>query len=175
MVTVRPVWFGLLLSAAVLAGVSLTGCTTPPPESRVAIHYLGQGRAEILALVCKGDLVTSVSLYESADNSKGRGWVVGPPGTRKGDRPDYAQRTHLLRITPFKTPHGWETQEQSLTALESGTQYGLDFVVPGPDSRIEFTPDQLDGIGDQVLTGPWLDERAMSESDFTKTARAYCD
>jgi hypothetical protein len=79
----------------------------------------------------------------------------------------YVERTQLLRVRLFEPPEGWETQNGSLARLTSGVPYGLSFTtVQGQRSEIGFTLDKLEGLDDRVLTGPWMDEQAMSESDF---------
>jgi hypothetical protein len=169
----RRAWSRLLLPVVLLAGVALAGCNTPPLESRVAIRHLGDGRAEVLAMICKGHEVSMIAVYESASDSQGRGWTTGPPVTRERS---YAKQTQLLRVKVFDTPAGWETQDGSLTSLAPGVRYGVRFgSVQGQASLIHFTLDDLEHLGESVLTGPDGDERRMSESDFVEAAREECD
>jgi hypothetical protein len=162
----------LLVPVLLLAGV-VAGCSSPPPESRVAIRYLGDGQAEVLALVCQGQEVVSVEVYESDADGHGKGWVVGPPAM---GGPRDAKQTEPLRVKVFDNPEGWEATDRSLTQLAPGVSYGAAFsTVQGQRSMIRFTLDKLEDLGDRVLTGPWQHEQAVSESDFVKAARADCD
>jgi hypothetical protein len=169
----RRAWSRLLLPVVLLAGVALAGCNTPPLESRVAIRYLGDGRAEVLAMVCRGHEVSTIGVVESASESQGRRWATGPPVTRERY---YAKQAQLLKVTLFENPSGWETQDESLTSLAPGMRYGVRFgSVQGQASVVEFTLEDLERLGDRVWTGPWGDERSMSQSDFEKAARYRCD
>ncbi|HEX5994456.1 MAG TPA: hypothetical protein VFY84_04880 [Jiangellales bacterium] len=103
----------------------------------------------------------------------GARWAAGPPAT---GQPRYAEQSHLLRVTLFEPPEGWEIREGSLTSLAPGVPYGLSFdSLQGQRSRIRFTLDQLERLDDKVRTGPWSDEQTMSENHFVKAARADCD
>ena len=153
-----------------LAGVALTGCS-PEPESRVAVRYLGDGRVEVLAVVCQGYRGVRVAVFEDRSEGGGAVWAVVPP---VGAQP--AARTELLRVPLFVTPAGWETQENSLTGLSAGVLYGVSFSsIEGRLVDMSFTLEKLERLGNRVLFGPPGHERAISESEFVEAASSLCD
>lgn len=166
---VRRITAWLLLPTLLLA--TLAGCT-PPPDKRVAIRYLPDGTAEVLALVCSGDEVVQLSLFEDRTEGDSAGWTVEP--SPRGE-PRRAERTELLRVTLFDTPPGWERRESSLTRLSASVSYGLSFTNLDGRSVIGFTIEDLERLGDRVLTGRVGDNKVRSESEFIEAERASCE
>lgn len=163
-----------LAKATALAAcvVAAGGCMTPPPDTRVAATYSDEDPIEISAYVCKNYQVNLIQVFERGSNTEGAAWETGPPVGES----EYAERAHMIKVRIFQQPEGWVVLESSLTHLKRGVPYALAFsTVQGQTSRIRFTLEDLEQLGDRVWTGRTGEERAVSEAEFVEMVKAGCD
>jgi hypothetical protein len=75
----EPVFTSPWIRAALLSillAIPVAACNSPPQDSRAAIRYLGDGRAEVLALVRQGHEVNRISVFEDRSEGGGKRWTA---------------------------------------------------------------------------------------------------
>lgn len=161
----------LALAALLSVTVGALAACSPPPDSRVAAAYLGNGQVEILAYVCDGYEVGLVQVFEVDGGATANVWEAGPPPAVS----ENADEGHLLRFAALDAPDGWDVSDSSLTRFERGVRYSIAFsTIPGEDSEIIFTLEELEQLGNQVWTGETRNEYAASEQEFVDAASSDC-